>query len=1382
MINIFVHGRLGRLFVKNIKLDVHTPNEAVRALMILYPGFRQELRETRLAVMVGRRSTVRQRWGMPIYSGQELHLVPAPEGRGGRGGGIGKIVLGAVVIGAALAFAPAAGLGATAFTALGSGVTFGQIALLGATIALAGVSALLTPTPSVPGTSSRERPDQRPSFLFNGPVNTAEQGAAIPIIFGTYEVGSHVISSALRAVDLPIDDAPGNPTSPDPGSQSGEQYDVDAGFAWFDSFSTTPTPFFQISWGGERVVRFFTPDSTNVTEWQGGPYLYTRGSFRENFGSGAFYGVSRTASGDFPSGSKGGGKGGGDSGSVRTPQEAPNSLRSKSVAYILDAVCEGPVVGLDNGLASVKIDDVPVRVGNSFNFDGVSLQSRSGTPDQQPVSGFPVSAREVISGVQVVQATPVEFTISDPNVTSIEIKVRLPSLSRQNPETGDILGTEVRYVIETSQDAASWAAREDTTISGKQTGPYEQSKLVRRPRAFTAPWFARVRRVTPDSESAVLRNDLFLSTYTEIIDEAFQYPDTAYFALSVDAEGFVSSGVRSIPARSYTGRWLIVEVPSNYDPIARTYDGIWDGTFKRAWTDNPAWVLYAVLTNARWGLGRFIEASMVDKFTLYEISQYNDEQVGTGNGGTEPRYTFNGGFFTQESAARIIAAVASNMFVTVYWSGGQVTFAQDRPRDPVKLVTPSNVEGGEITYSTPPLSGRHSAIQVSWNDPNDSYRPAIETIEDQALINRIRYRPFETAAIGCTSRGQARRYGRAILETERREGKTAVWRASMDHADLRPGDVVQVADPAVSGAELGGRVVSGTTTELTIDRDFDPVDGIVYTITVVQPNGTLSDHTIDSTSGTGNRVLAISPALSSAVVDNAVWVIGSNLVVPVPYRIVKVVETEPFIYEISALRYAEEKYAAIELDTFVDPPSFTLIPTGPLAGVSDIVFEENLYRQAQETRTRLALSWTLVRVDPRITGYEVQYILPGDTEFTPISAVQTATLDLDNVADGAYTFRIRSITNLGLKGEWLEQNYFVQGLSTPIGDVQGFRLNVQDVQVQLTWELLPELNVSHYQIRRFPAIQNALWGASETIIERIPATTNSITIPAFNDSSYLIKGIALGGNESLNPAIATLSTLDLIPYNVIIENNEHPDFLGVKTNMEVAGGVLRLRATAVMSDWQRLSDITTLTFGETGVAQSGSYDFADVVDLVDVLENVRVNFRYTSNFTNIRGFLSMWETLAQVQTMSGADGDDASFNFLVSTTEDDPNDPGAVFTPFETATISSYRARGFRFRLEAASRTAFVTPEFSAITVQVDMPDRFVSEEDLTCPAAGLQITFPIRPFRLNRPFIAVDAQELNTGDYYRITSITNTGFFLQFFDSTDTGVSRTFDYLAKGF
>ena len=1378
MIKIHVHGRLGRLFTDQINLHVHTPNEAVRALMVLYPGFREELSKTNVALVIGRRSTDYIRWCMPIHPGQELHILPVPSGA--NRGGIGKVVLGAVLIGAAIAFAPAGGLGATAFSVLGSGVSFGQIALLGATIALTGISSLLTPTPSIAGTSSRERPEQRPSFLFNGPVNTAEQGAAIPIIFGEYEVGSHVISSALRAVDLPIDDGPGTPTGP---PQSGFVYDRSPRYRW----ETTPPSgqdeaSFTIWWAGDQIVQFVDMDADTRTEQQVGNYVYNRGPFEEAISGGNGYRISRTAVSDVPSGSKGGGKGGGDSGSSRTPQEAPNSLRSKSVAYILDAVCEGPVVGLIDGLGSVKIDDVPVRVDNSFNFDGVTLQDRPGTPDQVPIDGFPASSREVLSGVQVVQATPIEFAINDPNVTSIEVKVRLPSLSRQDPETGDILGTEVEYVVEASQDAATWSIRERSTISGKQVGPYEESKLIRRPPGFTAPWFARVRRITEDSDSAILRNDLFLSTYTEIIDAAFRYPDTAYFGLVVDAEGFVSSGVQSIPARSYTGRWLVVEIPSNYDPIARTYNGIWDGTFIRAWTNNPAWVMYAALTNERWGLGRFVTEEMVDKFTLYEISQYNDGLVLNGEGGLEPRYTFNGGFFTQESAARIIAAIAASMFVTVYWTGGQVTFSQDRPRDAVKLITPSNIEDGEITYTTPALSGRHSAVQVTWNDPNDSYRPAIEVVEDQALINRLRYRPLETVAIGCTSRGQARRFGKQILATESLEGKTATWRASLDQADLRPGDVVNIADPNVSGAELGGRTAAATVSEITIDRDFSPLPGVTYTLSIVMPDGTLMDRTITGTSGAGNRVLTISPDLAAVPVDQAVWIISSDQVEPVPYRVVKIAETEPFVFEITAMRYAVEKFANIELGTDFDPPSFTLIPTGPLPPVSEITFEEALYRQAQETRVRLTLSWNLTRTDPRVSAYEIQYVLPGDTVFTPLEVVRTTALEIPNIEDGAYIFRIRPVTALGLKGEWVIQSYLVIGLSAVISDVENFRLDVQNTSIQLSWSPVTDLNLSHYEIRRSPSLTGVLWGASETIVSRVAATATSVTVPAFNETSYLIKAIALGGNESLNPAIVTISSLDLIPYNVIVSSNEHPDFLGTKTNMEVSGNRLRLQSIAVLSDWARLIDIPTMLFGNAGVATSGSYDFENEVDLGSVLQNVRVEFRYSSLFSNIRFRMSQWQRLADVATLSGADGDDASFNFLVSSTQDDPADPGAVFTPFAQATISSYQARGFRFRLEAETRTPFVTPVFSEISAIIDMPDRIISEQDLTCPAAGLQINFPIGAFRIARPFIAIDAQELTTGDYYNVTNITSSGFFVRFFNSAGTGISRTFDYLAKGF
>jgi predicted phage tail protein len=556
-------------------------------------------------------------------------------------------------------------------------------------------------------------------------------------------------------------------------------------------------------------------------------------------------------------GSKGGGKGGGG-GATRTAQEAPNTLRSKAIARVIDLISEGEIIGLVDGAKSIFFNDTPLQnADGSYNFAGVSYDFRLGTPTQTHMPGFPGTEAVTVVETEVLNATPVIRTVADTDVDAVRVTMRLPQLFSQNTSNGDVNGSSVSIAIDIKTSGApdgTYVNKVTDTITGKTNSPYERSYRIELA-GVTGPWDIRFRRITADSVSSALQDKTFWGNLVTIIDNKVSYMDSAVFGVQVDAQTFAGQ----VPTRAYDIKGRILQVPSNYDPVTRIYTGIWDGTFQLAWTDNPAWVFYDLLTHERYGLGEFIQADAIDKWALYAIAQYCDELVDDGFGGTEPRFTFNGILNSQQDAIHTLQAIASAFRGMSYWSSGAVTATQDSPADATRLVTPSNVVGGEISYKGTSLRDRHTVALVSWNDPNDGFKPAIEVVENRAGIQRYGYRPLDVMAVGCTSRGQAARYGRWILDSEINETEMASYTAGMDHGACRPGEIIAIADPTVAGVRFGGRLVAGSTaTKLMIDAAIELISPNTYTASLILPNGLMVDKQVISAFGTTDELDLVS--------------------------------------------------------------------------------------------------------------------------------------------------------------------------------------------------------------------------------------------------------------------------------------------------------------------------------------------------------------------------------------------------------------------------------------------------------------------------------------------------------------------------------------------
>ncbi|EEW2420479.1 host specificity protein J [Escherichia coli] len=496
-----------------------------------------------------------------------------------------------------------------------------------------------------------------------------------------------------------------------------------------------------------------------------------------------------------------------------TPREAKDNLKSTQLLSVIDAISEGPVEGPVDGLKSVLLNSTPVldREGNT-NISGVTVVFRAGEQEQTPPEGFESSGSETVLGTEVKYDTPITRTITSANIDRLRFTFGVQALV-ETTSKGDRNPSEVRLLVQIQRNGG-WVTEKDITIKGKTTSQYLASVVVGNlpPRPFNI----RMRRMTPDSTTDQLQNKTLWSSYTEIIDVKQCYPNTALVGVQVDSEQFGSQQV----SRNYHLRGRILQVPSNYNPQTRQYSGIWDGTFKPAYSNNMAWCLWDMLTHPRYGMGKRLGAADVDKWALYVIGQYCDQSVPDGFGGTEPRITCNAYLTTQRKAWDVLSDFCSAMRCMPVWNGQTLTFVQDRPSDKVWTYNRSNVvmpdDGAPFRYSFSALKDRHNAVEVNWIDPNNGWETATELVEDTQAIARYGRNVTKMDAFGCTSRGQAHRAGLWLIKTELLETQTVDFSVGAEGLRHVPGDVIEICDDDYAGNPK-------TVAQYQLTKNFDVI-------------------------------------------------------------------------------------------------------------------------------------------------------------------------------------------------------------------------------------------------------------------------------------------------------------------------------------------------------------------------------------------------------------------------------------------------------------------------------------------------------------------------------------------------------------------------------
>ncbi len=708
-----------------------------------------------------------------------------------------------------------------------------------------------------------------------------------------------------------------------------------------------------------------------------------------------------------------------------TPREAKDNLKSTQLLSVIDAISEGPIEGPVDGLKSVLLNSTPVldSEGNT-NISGVTVVFRAGEQEQSPPEGFESSGSETVLGTEVKYDTPITRTITSANIDRLRFTFGVQALV-ETTSKGDRNPSEVRLLVQIQRNGG-WVTEKDITIKGKTTSQYLASVVVDNlpPRPFNI----RMRRMTPDSTTDQLQNKTLWSSYTEIIDVKQCYPNTALVGVQVDSEQFGSQQV----SRNYHLRGRILQVPSNYNPQTRQYSGIWDGTFKPAYSNNMAWCLWDMLTHPRYGMGKRLGAADVDKWALYVIGQYCDQSVPDGFGGTEPRITCNAYLTTQRKAWDVLSDFCSAMRCMPVWNGQTLTFVQDRPSDKVWTYNRSNVvmpdDGAPFRYSFSALKDRHNAVEVNWIDPNNGWETATELVEDTQAIARYGRNVTKMDAFGCTSRGQAHRAGLWLIKTELLETQTVDFSVGAEGLRHVPGDVIEICDDDYAGISTGGRVlaVNSQTRTLTLDREITLPPSGTTLISLVDGQG--SPVSVEVQSVTDGVKVKVS-RVPDGVAGYSVWGLKLLTLRQRLFRCVSIRENDDGTYAITAVQHVPEKEAIVDNGAHFDGDQ-----SGTVNGVTPPAVQHLTAEVTADSGEYQVLArWDTPKVVKGVSFMLRLTVAADDGSERLVSTARTTetTYRFRQLALGNYRLTVRAVNAWGQQGDPASVSFRIAAPAAP---------------------------------------------------------------------------------------------------------------------------------------------------------------------------------------------------------------------------------------------------------------------------------------------------------------------------------------------------------------
>ena len=973
---------------------------------------------------------------------------------------------------------------------------------------------------------------------------------------------------------------------------------------------------------------------------------------------------------------------------IQNPNLPKDVLSSKQFATIVDVLSEGEIEGFPSAagftkgtanynnaaLKDVYLGKTPVLRANAdvtdlqdtdFNFQDVGFEPRFGTSNQTFISGISDIETETNVGVKVEKGTPVSRQITNSNVDAVRVTVRFNSLQKFE-SNGDVNGTSVRLKINILQGDGTTSTPIDDTIKGRSSSAYARDYRINLLDANTGtpstfPVTITVERVTDNAEDPTkLRDEFFFSSLTEIIDEQRPYPDVAHVALRFDSEQF-----SSVPGRMYKVRGVKIKIPHNgtVDPTTGriTYSGTFNGTLTTTthWTSDPAWILFDLLTNTRYGLGDHITESQLDKFAFYSASVYCSELVDDGLGGQEPRFSCNTILQTRQDAYEVVNALTSVMRAITFWNAGSLTLSQDRPTDPSYLFNLSNVREQGFSYSGTSLKTRSTMISVSYFDM-ENQELDFETVEDSTAKTKYGALHKKVTGFACNSRGQAARLGRFMLFEEQNSTETISFTTGLAGGVIvRPGQVIEVSDPVRAGARRGGRIKSATTTTVTVDdtadTDLDATNS--PTLSVILSDGSIESRNVDSISG---AVITVSSAFSSAPNANSIWVLQNTTLQTTTWRVVSVTESEDN-YAIVGTAYNSGKFDFIE-DGSTLPVRNVSILNELKDAPGNLTASQQFYVEDEKAKVKIILDFEGVQ---GVSQYRVQY-RKDNGNFTT-TTINRTDFEIFDASQGRYEFRVFSINAaLQASADPATLTFDAIGKTAVPGDVQNLFIEpISDQFVRLRFDKSVDVDVIHggnVVVRSSNLTSGATFTNAVDVIPALPGSINETIVPNIVNGTYLLKFRDDGGRLSAGDASVVMiqTEPDVFPKLVVLTDREdldNPPFQGFKDDCffseEVDG--LVLGSTAFFDDVTDFDAVADVDFLGDVDKTGGSYDFANTLDLggtqpLTLRSHMVSQGFYPNDLIDKRtGLIDIWTDFDQATAF------DVNAKLLVATTQGDPD-------------------------------------------------------------------------------------------------------------------------------
>ena len=1111
------------------------------------------------------------------------------------------------------------------------------------------------------------------------------------------------------------------------------------------------------------------------------------------------------------------------------PTRTPDTLHSRQFATLMDLISEGEIegfasaskAGLTKGttaynnaaLKDVFLNDTAIlqaSANNSspattdFNFQDVTFDPRFGTSDQTHINGIESSESLQTVGVNVTKASPVTRSITNTDIDAVKVTITFPQIQVAT-SSGDLLGSSVNLQIQVQYNSGGFTTLIDDTITGRTADAYQKEYRVTLTGAF--PVDIKVVRVTDDAADTSTVNGFQFTSFSEIVDDKQTYLNSAYASLRIDSQQF-----SSIPKRKYRIRGIKVRIPgagasSSGTPTVDNTTGrivypdgyIFNGVMGAATYCNcPSMILLDLLTNTRYGFGDHITDSNLDLFSFVTVSKYANTLVSDGFGGQEARFSCNVNIQNSNEAFDLINELAGVMRCIPIWSAGSITLSQDSPKDSSYIFSLANVGEGGFNYSGSSLKARHSVVSASYYNM-DSQDVDFEVVEDSALIAKIGTVVKQVKAFACTSRGQANRLAKNILFAENNESEVVTFTTSIDSGAIcRPGSVIEINDPVRAGIRRSGRVNAATTTQITVDdtasTDLPTTNN--PTLSVILPDGTVETKDVSSISG---AVITVSSAYSATPNVNTVWLLSNDTVQSQKFRVVTVEEQDGMNYAVTALSYVPGKYDFVE-----DGASLPTRTVSTFVGLKEppsaLQVEEKIVEINNQAISKLIISWQPIT---GVTQYQVNYRFNNGNFIS--TTVSSPDFEILNTDIGTYEVQVFSFNaSLQLSATSTNATFNAVGKTALPSDVTGLSAEpINEKLVRLRWNLSTDLDVTHgglvFVRHSTKTDGTGTFSNSVDLIQALAGNTTTAEVP-YLEGEYILKFRDDGGRFCSGETSVIIDLPDnqapLIT-QTRREDLDSPKFQGTKTNLsfDSATNTINLLGAGNFDSITDFDAVSSLDdFG--GIVSSGTYDFGGTaggttLDLgavfsLDLKRHFLTEAFYPNDLFDSRSaLLDTWTDF------DGTASTDVNAEMLVRVTQDDPSSGSPTYTDFQTFANGTYKGRGFQFRTNVTSNDPAQDIRISELGYTASLQRR-TEQGNVTASGAGAKaITFTSPYFvgtssllgaNTNLPSVGINAQNMASGDYFEVSSVSGTGFTVHFKNSSNASIDRNFTYQAVGF